>query len=302
MIVSASYRTDIPAFYGDWFMSRLRAGYCRVINPRGGQPSTVPLDPESVSGFVFWTRNVGPFLGHLAEVRRLGYPFVVQYTITGYPRALEEAVRPAATMVELARRVAGEFGPSALVWRYDPVVFSSLTPAESHLARFERLARGLEGAADEVVTSFAHVYRKTRRNLDAAAARARFTWWDEPKEGKRALAARLAAIAEGHGMRLTLCSQPEYQVAPSGIARCIDADRLGRVAGRAIGARERGNRPGCACHESRDIGVYDTCPQGCVYCYAVSTRAAAQERRRAHDPGDAFLLPPGRRTGGRVNA
>jgi hypothetical protein len=123
MIISASYRTDIPAFYGDWFMRRLRTGTCRVINPWGGQRSTVPLDAESVSGFVFWSRNVGPFLGHLAEVRRLGYPFIVHTTITGYRRALEEAVRPAAAMVELAHRAGADFGPSALVWRYDPIVF-----------------------------------------------------------------------------------------------------------------------------------------------------------------------------------
>ncbi|MGH6953712.1 MAG: DUF1848 family protein, partial [Alphaproteobacteria bacterium] len=84
MIVSASYRTDIPAFYGPWFMRRLAAGHCRIVNPYGGPAQTVPLSADLVDGFVFWTKNLGPFLAHLPEVRRRGFPFVVQYTVNNY--------------------------------------------------------------------------------------------------------------------------------------------------------------------------------------------------------------------------
>jgi len=91
VIVSASYRTDIPAFYADWFMRRLAAEHCRVSNPYGGSDYEVLLTPEAVDGFVFWTRNMRPLLHHLDTVRRVA-PFVVQFTLTGYPRVLESSV------------------------------------------------------------------------------------------------------------------------------------------------------------------------------------------------------------------
>ena len=89
MIVSASYRTDIPAFYADWFARRRAAGFCEVTNPYGGRPYRVPLAGPELDGFVFWTRNIGPFQEALVEVAAQHIPFVVQYTITGYPRALD---------------------------------------------------------------------------------------------------------------------------------------------------------------------------------------------------------------------
>jgi hypothetical protein len=296
MIVSASYRTDIPAFYGAWFVNRLRAGWCRVANPYGGPPSTVPLAGPGVDGFVFWTRNAGPFRPALAEVAARGLPFVVQFTITGYPRALETSVTDAARAAAQLRGLADMYGPRAAVWRYDPVLVTDLTPPAWHLETFSRLAAGLAGATDEVVVSFANIYRKTARNLTAAARRHGFAWRDPEPGEKRALLAALAPVAAEHGMALTLCTQPALlEPAPvpgTAPARCVDAVRLSDVAGRPVAAREKGNRPGCHCAESRDIGAYDTCPHGCVYCYAVRDRDRARRAHKAHDPGGPFLLPP----------
>ncbi len=292
MIVSASYKTDIPAFYGAWFMNRLAAGFCRVVNPWGGQRHEVRLDPGAVDGFVFWTRNAAPFRGPLAELRRLGFPFVVQYTLTGYPRALESAVQGPATATETMRRLADDYGADAMAWRYDPILASSLTPPDFHLGNFERLARSLEGAVDEVVISFAHIYRKTRRNLMTAAKASGFDWHDPAAAEKRALTATLAEIARARGMALTVCAQNDYLEGLAKAARCVDAARLSRVAGRPISAPEKGNRPDCRCHESRDIGAYDSCPHGCVYCYAVASRRRALARFKGHDPGAEFLTPP----------
>lgn len=294
MIVSASYKTDIPAFYGDWFMARLRAGFCRVENPYGGAPFRVELMPEAVSGLVFWTRNIEPFAAALDEIGRRGMPFVVQFTATGYPRALEASVIGRRRAVAQIEGLAGRHGPRAVVWRYDPVLLSDPTPAAWHLENFAALAAALEGAVDEAVISFAHIYRKTRRNLDRASRQSGFGWRDPGLEEKRALADQLAGIAAGHGMALTVCAQPDIIGGGATPARCIDAGRLSDVAGYPIAAKEKGNRPGCLCHQSRDIGAYDTCPHGCVYCYAVSDRARAQARHKAHDPAGEFLFPPGR--------
>jgi hypothetical protein len=292
MIVSASYKTDIPAFYGDWFTRRLEAGYCRVANPYGGPPSTVGLGREAVDGFVFWTRNLGPFVDRLEAVAARGFPFVVQYTVTGYPRELDAATIAAEQAVRQLHEMAGRYGRRAGVWRYDPIVFSSLTPSAWHRRTFARLAGQLAGAVDEVVVSVAQIYRKTARNL-AAAARLHGFAWDDPEPGeKRALIADLAAIAAAHGLGLAVCGQPELIVAGALAARCIDAARLADVAGRPLKAAHKPHRAACDCDASRDIGEYDTCPHGCAYCYAVRSRPLAKRRFAAHDPAGEFLFPP----------
>jgi hypothetical protein len=218
----------------------------------------------------------------------------VQFTITGYPRVLEPGTLETAAAIGQLREIARRFGPRAAVWRYDPIVVSDATPAAWHRANFARLAGALRGAGDEAVISFAEPYRKTARNLAAALGRAGFAWRDPPAAEKRALVSGLAAIAGEAGMRLTLCTQPALLPGAAEAARCIDAARLSDVAGRAIAARTRGNRPGCLCAESRDIGAYDTCAQGCAYCYAVSGRARAQAALKAHDPARETLAPPRR--------
>jgi hypothetical protein len=283
MIVSASYRTDIPAFYSDWFTRRLAAGHARVANPYGGKPYTVSLAPGDVDGFVFWTRNIAPLQGRLREIASVA-PFMVQFTVTGYPRALEPGVIDTQTAIAQIRALADSFGPRAVVWRYDPIVETSLTPATWHRENFARLAAMLEGYVDEVTISFAQIYTKTARNMNIAAREHGFAWRDPEDEEKRALAGTLAEIAVSRDMRLTVCSQPGFLVEGVAAARCIDAGRLSDLAGQEIKARVKGSRPGCLCHESRDIGAYDSCPQGCAYCYAVSGRDKAKRLLAAHNP------------------
>ncbi|NOY27902.1 MAG: DUF1848 domain-containing protein [Oligoflexia bacterium] len=294
MIISASYKTDIPAFYGRWFRNRLDAGYCKMVNPYNrAQISTISLLPQDVDGFVFWTKDAGPFLDPLDEIARRGFPFIVQYAINGYPRALESRVVDAARAVQHMKRIHDQHGPGVGVWRYDTILFTSLTDPDFHLRNFQRLARQLEGSTDEVVVSFAQVYKKTRINTDAAASRHGFEWWDPPDETKRALLQDLCAIAQSHDMRLTVCSQPHLLVEGAAEARCIDAERISQVGGRFVKARLKGARKQCGCYYSRDIGDYDTCPHGCVYCYAVRSREIALERFRQHDPDGEFLSAVG---------
>jgi len=288
VIISASYKTDIPAFYGRWFMNRLRAGFCKMINPYGRQVYRVSLARPDVDGFVFWTRNAGPFLTDLAEVHNLGFPFIVQYTITGYPRALEHSVVHASSSIEHMKRLATDYGPRAAVWRYDPVVVTSHTTVDFHRRNFADLAARLEGATDEVVISFAQIYRKTRLNMDKAG----LAWEDPTDEVKFSLAEEFTQVARSRGMQLMTCSQNQYLVFGARAARCVDADRLSDVAGYPIKAPRKGNRPDCECSQSRDIGDYDTCPHGCIYCYAVLHRQLALERFRRHDPEGEFLFTP----------
>ena len=188
------------------------------------------------------------------------------------------------------RSIAERFGSRVTVWRYDPILLTSVTEADWHIDNFAGLADSLRGLTDEVVVSFADFYAKTTTHLRTAATRHGFAWLDPTAEEKRALTKRLAAIAADNGMTLTLCVEPDLLYDGIAAARCVDAIRLSDVAGRPMAAREKGNRPGCACAESRDIGAYDSCVQGCIYCYAVRSTAAARRRLRAHDPGGEFLI------------
>ncbi len=290
MIISASYKTDIPTFYGEWFINRLRAGYCKMVNPYNGQVYTIDLSSESVDGFVFWTKNIGPFLKHLPEVQQTGIPFLVQHTINGYPRELEFRVINYSRTVEHMKRLAGDYGPECLVWRYDPIIFSSHTDYIWHLKTFTMLAKLLEGTTDEVVVSFAQLYKKTVRNMENAAREYGFTWedhksWELVREKGRKLVDELAKVALAYGMDLKICSQKEFLVDGIEEAHCIDAERLERSAGAPFTYRmkQKGNRKECGCFVSKDIGEYDTCPHGCVYCYAVNNRDLALSRYQEHD-------------------
>lgn len=289
MIISASYKTDLPAWYGEWFMNRLRAGFCETLNPYNSALSTVPLTRETVEGFVFWTRNVGPFLPHLPEVRERGFPFLVHHGLMAYPRALELTPVAPERVAREVHLLAREYHPRAVVWRYDPLVCTSLTPLDWHVRNFARLAALLAGATDEVVVSFAQLYQKTQRNLDRAAREFGFTWDDPTEEVKRELVAVLAGIAQAHSMQLTVCAQSGYLVGGALEARCVDPFRLSDVAGYAIHAPQKPHRPGCGCYQAKDIGAYNTCPNGCVYCYAVAGCEGARQRYGRHDPTAARL-------------
>lgn len=277
-------------------MNRLQAGYCRMVNPYGGQRYKISLKREDVDGFVFWTKNIGPFLKYLPEVRDKGYPFIVQHSINGYPRQLESRVINYDHTVEHMHTLAREYGPVVAIWRYDPIVFSSLTPPDWHLNNFAKLAKALQGATNEVVISFAQIYRKTKRNMDTAAKEGGFAWHDHKtlmQEQGQAFALELFHIAIDYGITLKVCSQAAF-LTPGIVeeARCVDAERLSKVSDGAIQAEKKGNRKECGCFASRDIGEYDTCPHGCVYCYAVQRRDLALQRFKEHDPQGEFLFPP----------
>lgn len=279
MILSASVNADIPAHYGAWFMRRLDAGFCRVASADSLQARRLPLTRETVDGFVFWTRCVGPFLAHLAEIRGRGFAFTVQYAITGYPQRLETAGIDAGQAIVQLHELARKFGPHIAVWRYDPLLVTSRTPLEWHVENFERLARSAAGATSEAVIAFARFRRKPRRAADGKLARI-----DPEPEEKRALVKRLAQIARGYDMRLTVCAQPDCLAPGAAPARCIDARRIAEVAGRPIDAETAGFLAGCLCARAADLGDRSGDPD--CFCGAVPRRGVSL----AHDPNSEFLF------------
>ena len=293
MIISASYKTDIPAFYGEWFRNRLRAGFCRMVNPYNKkQHLLISLRSTDVDGFIFWTKNLSPFVENLEEVHQMGFPFVVQHTINGYPRSLESRVVDSDRSLRNFCQASEKYGTEAMVWRYDPIILSTVTDYQFHTQNFSSLAQNLKGATREVVVSFMQVYRKTRSNLNIAASENGFEWSDPTLDEKRALLSSYVEIASKNHIRVSICTQPELMVSGADHATCVDSQRLMKLSGKGFQTRIKGMRKGCGCYQSRDIGDYDTCPHGCVYCYAVQNRSLALTRYQEHDPLGEYLFPP----------
>jgi hypothetical protein len=160
MIISASRRTDIPAFYAEWMVNRVRAGFCTVPNPfNRHQVSCVSLRPEDVDAIVFWTRNPRPLIPRLGELDHCGLRYYFQFTILGYPRELDPKSPSVGAAVEAFKDLSGRLGPRRVIWRYDPLIFTSLTTAGFHRENYGRLAEALRGHTRRSVVSVVDIYR-----------------------------------------------------------------------------------------------------------------------------------------------
>ncbi len=287
-IVSASRRTDIVAFYLPWFVARLRAGYVRCPQPFTGRIQTVSLRCQDVHSIVFWTKNGAPLLAYLDELERLGHACVCHFTITGLPPALEPGVPPWPAAVRAFVALARRWGPQRVWWRFDPILLGGDQTATAYRQRFATLAAALEGHTERCYFSFATLYAKVRRRLAAAGLAVA-----EPSLAERqALAQELAALAAARGMQLLSCCGDELVGGRIGKARCIDAGLLASLfPDRPLRAAVRPTRPGCGCSASRDIGMYDTCPHRCLYCYANQDGARVLARHRQHDAEADMLVP-----------
>lgn len=292
MIISASRRTDIPAFYAEWFLNRVRAGYCVVPNPfNAKQVSRVSLRPADVDAVVFWTRNPRPLMASLDELDRAGLRYYFLFTLVGNPREIDPKSPPTAVATATFRELAERLGPERVIWRYDPIVFSSLTRAEFHVENFENLARTLAGSTRRVVISTVNLYRKSKGRLDGLAGTPAEIVAPSVDDLARVIP-RMREIAGQHGMRITSCAE-ETDLRPYGVepGKCIDDMLLREALGVDVRAKkDAGQRGACGCVESRDIGMYDTCLFGCAYCYATRSFEKARERYQGHDPQSPSLV------------
>lgn len=294
MIISASRRTDIPAFYHEWFMNRIRAGECVVGNPfNPAQMVRVSLAPEDVDVIVFWTRDPRPLLPSLAELDARGYRYYFQFTLTGYPAALETGLPPRAELIEAFRALADHVGPQRIIWRYDPIVRSNLTDDAFHARNFAEIATALAGATQHAMVSLLDPYPKTTRRFRRLAADGvHIQEISEVDAALGALLRELAATGRAHGMDVRSCAEP-FDLTPCGISpgKCVDDDYIQQVWGIEVThVKDRAQRPTCGCVQSRDVGAYDTCPRGCVYCYATGNVARATARYARHDPLSPSLV------------
>jgi hypothetical protein len=293
MIVSASRRTDIPAFYAEWVVRRLRAGYCEVPNPMNPQQVTrVSLLPEEVDAFVFWTRSPRALLPRLDELDARGLRYYFQFTVCGYGPPVEIRNPPTATAIDTFRRLSCRLGADRVIWRYDPLVFSEVTTVDFHLRNFESIAIALKSHTHRCVLSIWDNYRKLASRLEGLASQG--VHLREPtQEEIAALIPRLAQLCAACGMEVVSCAE-KVDLVPYGVkkGKCIDDELIQRLFGIEVCHKKDGaQRPACGCVQSRDIGIYNSCLFGCAYCYATTSFAIATANHRKHDPDSAALVP-----------
>ncbi len=285
MILSASRRTDIPACYSEWFFHRIKEGYLDVRNPMNPhQISRIELSPRVVDCIVFWTKNPGPMLDRLEELR--DYTYYFQFTLTGYGRDMEPNLPDKEkVMIPLFRELASRLGKERVIWRYDPILFSPKYSIDDHLKTFEKYSRLLCGCTEKCVISFLDLYAKNKRSMEAAGCR------DLRSEELQLFAEQIAGMARVNGMVMAACSE-EIDLKACGIVpnRCVDQELIERLTGYRIKAgKDKGQRPACGCIESVEIGAYDTCRNGCKYCYANLNPAAVRYHLNLYDPRSPLL-------------
>ncbi|MBN1151146.1 DUF1848 domain-containing protein [candidate division WOR-3 bacterium] len=263
MIISASRRTDIPAFHGDWLFNRIREGFINVKNPRNSkQFRHVSLSYDSVDGIVFWTKNPRRFISHLEELKNYNYYF--QFTLNSYGKEIEPGVPPYSLRIDDFKRLSDKIGPEKNVLRIDPVIITEKYTVGWHIESFEKTVFLLQNYTERIVFSFVDIYRKNAQKLDSVGA------VEIGEDQMSQIALNFGNICKIAGLEVFTCAE-SMDLSSFGVrkGKCVDARLLERISGKTISSKkDRSQREQCLCDESVDIGAYSTCPAGCIYCYA----------------------------------
>lgn len=289
MILSVSRRTDIPAFYSDWFFNRVKAGMYQYRNPM--VPTSiyeVPLNPKNVDCIVFWTKNPLPMLERLHILDERGFRYYFTYTLNGYGADMEPNVAPLEQRIKTFQRLAKLIGKNRVIWRYDPVVLTTKYDMDFHCERFAYLASQLFDSTEKCVFSFVDLdYKNTKEGNKQGIVYLPFS-----KKLMVDLAAKFAEIAHKHGLRLATCAEA-IDLEKLGIEHncCIDKSLIEDICGYKLKVgKDASQRKECHCVESIDMGANNTCLHGCKYCYANYMPAVVVKNRSKHDPEFPMLL------------
>lgn len=301
MIISASRRTDIPAFYADWFIDKIRKGEIMRKNPYNGAVYKTKLSPEEISVIVFWTRNAEPMIrkGYLKELTDLGYNFYFQHTITGYTVKSQKGVKLDGRTqnpnkaIESFNRLADEIGGNKIIWRFDPIVVCDQLPIEEIIRLYDKLSSLLSKDCRRNVLSFLDVYDHVGSNMKNAG----FTnvidlVAPQNKKLLSYLLSEIKNISQRDDREVFSCAESinldEFGISHS---KCIDNDYIMKVFGEKVTkSKDSGQREACGCVKSIEVGQYDTCPHGCVYCYANQRKEQAMKNYKDHNFVSDFLI------------
>jgi hypothetical protein len=284
VILNTGCRTDIPAYFSEWFYRRMAEGYVMARNPyRPELVTRYALDPQVVDVICFCTKNPAPMLPRLSELDTFRQFWFV--TCTPYGAEIEPRVPMKADVLASIRQLSDVVGPQAVGWRYDPVFLSERYTADFHLRAFERMAEALEGRVAFCVVSFIEIYEKVRRNFPEARA--------VSAADQRFLATEFVRIGTEHGIAIRLCCEDASLGRCGAITDgCMTQEVLERACGIQLGVprSKRSPRDKCQCLLGADIGAYNTCMHGCRYCYANYDQRTVERNFRLHDPASPLLI------------
>lgn len=285
MILSVSRRTDIPAFYFDWFLNRLEEGFLYVRNPMNPkQVSKIAINEEIVDCIVFWTKNPEKALAKLDELK--DYMFYFQYTLNPYGRNIEKNVPDLDTRLKTFIKLSKKIGRDRVIWRYDPIFLTDKIDVKFHADNFRKMADVLGDYTDTVIISVLDDYRKIKKSMEAIAYR------NMSQQELSFLMRSFKDISSSSGLEIYSCAEEidlrEFGIEPG---RCIDERLISKLLQQSIDIKkDKNQRDVCGCVESVDVGVYNTCLHSCRYCYANYSEPIVKENNRKHDIDSPILI------------
>ena len=287
MIISASRRTDIPAFYSEWFIKRIEEGYLYVINPMNRkQVSKIELNQKVVDCIVFWTKDAEPMINKLDILDSLGFKYYFQFTLTSYQSDVEPGLRNKNEIIETFKKLSIRIGKEKVIWRYDPIFLNKKYTKEYHYAWFRALCQRMSGYTDKCVISFLDLYRKTSRNTKQLDIQ------EMKNEDMLEMARELRIIAREYNITIETCSE-EIDLLECGVChgKCIDDKLIEKIIGSKIDVKKDDTqRDICGCVKSIDIGHYNTCKHYCAYCYANFNHEQVEQNCRNYDMNSPVLV------------
>jgi len=288
MILSVSRRTDIPAYYSEWFINRLTEGYVCIKNPMNAfQISKVPLNPSVVDCIVFWSKNPQPIIAHLNHINNMGYKYYFQFTITPYDKSLEPGLPDKKRIIETFLSLSEKIGKEKVIWRYDPIILNNKFSINYHVDAFSEMMSVLSDLTTECIISFVDPYKKTKRQMGANTIR------DITEAEMNKIAEEFSKVAGSTPVKLKTCAEL-IDLGKYGIdhASCIDKDKVESITDCTLTSKVKkdAQREACGCMECIDIGAYNTCKNGCLYCYANVSHDAIEANCKKHNPVSPLLI------------
>lgn len=283
MIINTGNRTDIPAYFSEWFYNRIKDGYVYARNPYyPNQVTKYILNSKVVDCICFCTKNPEPMISRLNELKEFGQFWFV--TITPYDKDIEPNVPSKEKVMESFKKLSSIIGSEKVIWRYDPIFISEKYSLKSHLENFEKMASNLSGYTEECIISFVDLYEKTKRNFPGVR--------EVSKEEREIIGKEFVYIGTKYNINIKTCAGG-YELSKFGIdcSGCMTQAVLERAIHSNLKVpKKKGSRESCDCLLGNDIGMYNNCYHGCLYCYANYSRDIVRDNFKKHDKKSPFLI------------
>ena len=280
MILNTGLRTDIPGFFSEWFYNRIDEGFVYVRNPYAkyakNQIYSYRLDPELIDCMIFCTKNPKPMLENLEKIDKFNQYWHI--TITPYEKEIEPNVPPVDDVLESFKYLSKRLGKENVTLRYDPIFINEKYTLEKHIESFEYMINSLSGYTTEAIISFIDLYEKTKRNFPQAR--------EVTKDERLKIGKEFARIGNENNIRIKTCVEgtelDKFGIDSSG---CMTKEVIERAINKNLNVPKQKARNGeCYCLLNNDIGEYNTCDHGCLYCYANSNKRLVKRNLKLHDP------------------